>query len=275
VPDLELDQTFEWRGRRIAWATRGSGPDVVFCHGTPFSSLLWHPFADALSRDFTVHVWDMPGYGRSSKRPDHPVDFSVQAAAFAALLDHWGLAAPHVVAHDFGGVVAMRAHLHEGARFASMMLVDVVALPPTGSPFFRFVKANPNLLDQLPGYIHEAAVRAYVASASARGLRDDVLSALVAPWTGEEGQPGFYRQIVDYDERFLDENESRVGDIAVPVHIVWGEEDSWIPLDYAHRLHDLIPGSTLRVVPGAGHLIHYDQPVALMHELRSWLDARP
>ncbi|MBB5911609.1 pimeloyl-ACP methyl ester carboxylesterase [Nocardia transvalensis] len=271
---MELDDTFEWQGRRIACATRGSGPDVVFCHGTPFSSLLWHPFAEALARDFTVHVWDMPGYGRSSKDAAHPVDFGSQASAFAALLDHWGLTAPHVIAHDFGGAVSLRAHLFEKARYASLMLVDVVAIPPSGSPFFRFVAENPDLLAQLPDYIHRALVRAYIANAALHELPPAILDALVDPWTGPEGQPAFYRQIAHYDEKFLRDNESRAPAIDIPVHIVWGEQDAWIPTDLAHRLHTLIPASTLRLIPEANHLIHYDQPVALMHEVRSWLDSQ-
>lgn len=271
---MDVDQVFDWRGRRIAWAKAGTGPDVVFCHGTPFSSVVWHPFARALSRDFTVHVWDMPGYGRSSKDADHAVDFGVQAEAFAALLDNWGLTNPHVIAHDFGGAVSLRAHLYGGVRYASLMLVDVVAIPPSGSPFFRYVKANPDLLGRLPGYIHRAVVRAYIADASVTGLRDDTVDALVEPWTGEEGQPAFYRQVAHYDERFLHDNEVRAGDLSIPVHIVWGEQDAWIPVELAHRLHELIPGAGLTLVPGSSHLIQYDQPVALMHEIRSWLDAR-
>ena len=43
------------------------------------------------------------------------------------------------------------------------MLVDVVAIPPSGSPFFKFVQDNPGLLDQLPGYVHRALVRALSA----------------------------------------------------------------------------------------------------------------
>ena len=158
---MELTETFQWQGREIACATAGSGPAVVFCHGTPFSSRVWHPFAQALSGDHRVHIWDMPGYGRSSKNPRHPVDFDSQAQALAALLDHWELDRPHVVAHDFGGAVSLRAHLVHGHAYASLLLVDVVAIPPSGSPFFRFVQDNPDVLPGLPGYIHEALVRRY------------------------------------------------------------------------------------------------------------------
>ena len=68
-----MSDTFEWAGRSIVWQAVGDGPAVVLCHGTPFSSEVWRPYAEALAADFTVYTWDMPGYGRSSKRPEDPV----------------------------------------------------------------------------------------------------------------------------------------------------------------------------------------------------------
>jgi len=271
---VEVDERFDWQGRQIAWGRAGTGPAVVFCHGTPFSSEIWEPFAAPLSRDFSVYLWDMPGYGKSSKHPGQPVDFGTQADAFAALLAHWRLDRPHVIAHDFGGAVSLRTHLVVGVGYASLMLVDVVAIPPSGSPFFQFVHDNPGLLGQLPGYIHQAIVRTYIQDASHRGLRDDTLGMLVQPWTANEGQQAFYRQIADYDERFLRENEQRLANLTIPVRIIWGADDAWIPADRAHKLHGLIPQATLALVPGAGHLIHYDTPASLMNEIRAWLDTR-
>jgi pimeloyl-ACP methyl ester carboxylesterase len=271
---MRLTETLEWQGRDIAWARAGRGPAVVFCHGTPFSSLLWQPFATTLARDFTVYLWDMPGYGRSSKHPQHPVHFGVQAEAFAALLTHWGLDRPHVVAHDFGGAVSLRAHLVGGAAYASLMLVDVVAIPPSGSPFFRFVQDNAGVLGDLPAYIHEAIVRAYIQGASHRGLRDDDLDALVLPWTGDDGQPAFYRQIADYDERYLAENEQRLDRIDIPVRVLWGTDDAWIPSHIGERLASMVPGASLSLIDDAGHLMHYDAPVALTDEIRAWLSQR-
>jgi pimeloyl-ACP methyl ester carboxylesterase len=268
---MELTERLDWQARQVAWGRAGSGPTVVFCHGTPFSSLVWWPFAEALSRDFTVYVWDMPGYGSSSKYRDHAVDFGAQAEAFAALLAHWDLDRPHVVAHDFGGAVSLRAHLVGGIGYRSLMLVDVVAIPPSGSPFFRFVQDNPDVLGDLPAYIHTAIVRKYIEGASHRGLRRNDLDALVRPWTGEHGQPAFYRQIAAYDESFLEENERRLGEIEIPVRILWGADDAWIPIETGERLRTLIPGATLSVVDDAGHLMHHDAPVALADELRAWL----
>ncbi len=270
---MHVTETFEWQGRQIAWGRAGSGPAVVFCHGTPFSSVLWGPFAAALARDHTAHLWDMPGYGRSSKHPEHPVHFGAQAEAFAALLAHWGLDRPHVVAHDFGGAVSLRAHLVLGVPYASLLLVDVVAIPPSGSPFFRFVKDHPDVLAALPPYIHEAIVRRYIQGASHRGLRADDLDALLEPWTGDDGQPAFYRQIADYDEAFLAENEQRLDRIDIPVRVLWGADDAWLSPETGERLASLIPGAALSVMDGAGHLVHYDAPVALADEIRAWLAA--
>jgi pimeloyl-ACP methyl ester carboxylesterase len=269
---VDLTERYDWRGRQIAWGRAGDGPPVVFCHGTPWSAVLWGPIADALTDRYTVYLWDMPGYGRSSKQPDHPVDFGVQADAFNALLRHWDITRSHVIAHDFGGAVSLRAHLVHGAAYASLMLIDVVAIPPSGSAFFKFVQDNPGLLDQLPGYVHRAIVRAYISNASNVGLREDDLEGLVNPWTGGEGQTAFYRQIVDYDESYLRVNEELLARLAVPVHIVWGEQDGWIPVERAHRLQKLIPHSTLCTVPASNHLIQFDAPERLMYEVTSWLD---
>ncbi|VXC09630.1 alpha/beta fold hydrolase [Aeromicrobium sp. 9AM] len=265
-----LTRTIEWQGRTVAWDRFGEGPPIVLLHGTPWSSALWRPYADALSGRFTVHLWDMPGYGASSKDPDHSVDLGVQGELFAHLLSMWGLDHPHVVAHDFGGAVALRARLLHDVRYASLCLVDVVALRPWGSAFFNLVKQHADVFGQLPTAIHRGVVESYVRGASHRGLRDDDLAMLVRPWLGDAGQAAFYRQIAQADERFTDEIEPSYGSIDEPTHIIWGADDTWIPVDRAHRLHTLVAGSTLTVLDGAGHLIQLDAPARLAAELERW-----
>ncbi|WP_293784904.1 alpha/beta fold hydrolase [uncultured Aeromicrobium sp.] len=269
-----LTRQSAWNGRTVAWDCFGDGPPLVLLHGTPWSSALWRPIAEALSSRFTVYLGDMPGYGASSKHPDHAVDLGVQAELFAHLLGEWGLERPHVVAHDFGGVVSLRARLLHGARYASLCLVDVVALSPWGSPFFTLVKENADVFAQVPPSVHRGAVEAYIGGASYRGLRDDDLAMLVDPWTGDEGQPALYRQMAQADERFTDEVEPLYGSIDEPTHIVWGTEDAWLSVDQAHRLHELIPHSTLTLVKDAGHLIQLDAPAQLTAELTRWLEVQ-
>jgi pimeloyl-ACP methyl ester carboxylesterase len=268
---MELTEEHEWEGRRIRWSRLGRGPAAVFCHGTPWSSRLWAPFAEALSSRYTTYLWDMPGYGSSHPGPDGRVSLDVQGQVFAELLRHWDVDSPHVITHDYGGVVALRAHLLHSARYASLALVDVVALAPWGSDFFRLVHEHVDVFDALPAAVHEGAVRAYVAGASHTGLTPAQADMLVAPWLGPDGQQAFYRQIAQADQTYTDEIQSRYPELDLPVLIVWGQHDTWIPVDRAHRLADAIPGSRLELINAAGHLVQIDQPVALATTLDDWL----
>ncbi|WP_166345269.1 alpha/beta fold hydrolase [Phytoactinopolyspora limicola] len=268
---MELSQELTWNGRTVRWSARGSGPAVVFCHGTPWSSALWKPFAEALAADFTVYLWDMPGYGESSKVAEHRVSLDVQGQLFADLLDHWDLDSPRVVAHDYGGAVSLRAHLLHGASYESLALVDVVALAPWGSEYFRLVREHADVFASVPPAIHEGAVRAYISGASHPGLTDEQLEMLVRPWRGPAGQPAFYRQIAQADQAYTDEVEPLYPSLDLPVLVVWGTDDTWIPVDRAHRLAKLIPGARLELVEGAGHLIQLDSPVHLATVLHRWL----
>lgn len=57
----------------------------------------------------------------------------------------------------------------------------------------------------------------------------------------------------------------------LPTHVIWGEQDTWIPVDRARRLAELIPDAGLTTIPDAGHLIQLDAPVTLATALTSWL----
>lgn len=273
-----LDRAYESSSGTVRWGRLGpaDGPPVVLLHGTPWSSYTWRAVARALAQTFRVHVWDMPGYGTSAMYEGQDVSLAAQGLIFAELLDHWGLSTagahrPAVLAHDFGGCVALRAHLLHGAEYGRLALVDPVALAPWGSPAYRLLGEQAEVFGQLPRALHEALVREYIRSASAHGLGSRVLDGLVAPWLGEAGQSAFYRQIRQNDQRFTDEIEGRYGEIRPPVLVCWGTADTWIPVDRAHRLADLIPGARLQFVEGAGHLVQEDAPAQLTAALVEFL----
>jgi pimeloyl-ACP methyl ester carboxylesterase len=243
---------------------------VVFCHGTPWSSALWAPIADALSAERTVYLWDMLGYGTSSNT-DGDVSLAAQGRVLADLITHWQLATPDVVAHDYGGAVALRAHLLHGAAYRSLALVDVVALAPWGSDFFRLVAANAPVFAALPSALHHALLREYVAGAAHRPLRAEDLDRLVAPWQGESGQAAFYRQIAQADQRYTDEVEPLYATLDLPVQSSGAPRTPGSRSTRAHRLAGAVPGAGLDLVPDAGHLIQLDAPERLTAILQRWL----
>lgn len=277
LTNWQLNESFRSPSGTVRWDRQGpeSGESVVLLHGTPFSSFVWREIAQALAQQYQVFVWDMPGYGSSEKYQGQDVSLAAQGEVFAQLLEHWQLPAPCVIAHDFGGAVALRAHLLHNASYRGLALVDPVALAPWGSPFFRLVGQNTEVFEQLPPPLHRALVREYVSSASFPGLRSDVAEQLIAPWSDEDGQAAFYRQIAQADQRYTDEIQTLYPQINLPVTVCWGAEDTWIPVAKAHELASAIPEARLTVIPDAGHLVPVDAPATLTSALLTFLRALP
>ncbi|WP_326685855.1 MULTISPECIES: alpha/beta hydrolase [unclassified Streptomyces] len=274
INEWTLARTYESANGTVRWAALGDPalPPVVLLHGTPWSSYTWREVARALAASHRVYVWDMPGYGTSAKYEGQDVSLGAQARVFTELLAHWGLERPAVLAHDFGGTVAMRAHLLHGAAFERLALVDVVvAFDSWGSPTYKLMGAHPEIFSQLPPALHRALVREYISSASSPGLHPDVLDRLTEPWLGEAGQPAFFRQIAQNDHRWTREAEVKYGETAMPVLVCWGADDTWIAADNAHELAGRIPGAQLRLIEGAGHLVQEDTPAQLTAALVRFL----
>lgn len=118
-----LSQTFEFRGQSVAYDVLGEGKPTVLVHGTPFSSYVWHTITRELARDRQVFLFDLLGYGQSEMREGQDVSLGVLNVLFAALLQHWELQQPDVVAHDFGGATVLRAHQLNGCDYRRLLLL--------------------------------------------------------------------------------------------------------------------------------------------------------
>jgi pimeloyl-ACP methyl ester carboxylesterase len=276
-----LTQSVETAAGTVRWDRMGSGPPLVLVHGTPTRSDLWRDVAPVLARDYTVYVYDLPGYGQSAKGDGQDVSMGMQGRVLAELIGHWGLDAPLIAGHDIGGGIALRAHLLHGVDFGRMALLDTLAMRPRGggrwgTPFSRHVRAHgAEAFAELPGYLFEGVMRAYLATAVARPMAEATFQAFLAPFTGATGQAAFFRQLVQLDEAYTDEIERRLDQVRAPVDLIWGTEDTWLDLDFAARLHAAIPESTLTWIDGAGHFVQVDAPGAVTLALRRVLAGGP
>ncbi len=96
----------------IAVCTKGDGPPLLLLHGYPQTGYIWHKIAPQLTKDFTVVVADLRGYGDSDKPPtsaDHAVySKRAMAADMIAVMAALGHQQFFVAGHDRGGRVAHR-----------------------------------------------------------------------------------------------------------------------------------------------------------------------
>ena len=278
----------------IKW-TRLGPPDaqpLVFIHGTPWSSRLWASYALALSSRYCVYLFDNPGYGQSELLTSAATaefasngSLTKQAETTAALFRHWGFKVaaadgsstdptPHVVAHDNAGLVNLRMTLQHRCIYKSLTLIDVVAVGPWGLPFFKLVADNEGVFNALPPQMFDGIARSYIRDAADKVLRKEDEDMLAAPWVsgdGRPGQEGLGKVLKQASVRVSDDVEGRyheVGESGLPVKIIWGKEDKWVPCERARKLRDLIGGkSEVVLVEEAGHLIQLDQPERLMAEI--------
>ncbi|KAF2658316.1 putative hydrolases or acyltransferase [Lophiostoma macrostomum CBS 122681] len=282
----------------IKWTSLGSpsSPPLIFIHGTPWSSRVWVPYALALSRQFHVYLFDNPGFGDSPLEqplPSTPADFSKseverldadlarQTEAFAALFKSWESdeeqgwkdRKPHVIAHDHAGLMSLRAHLLHGCQYASLCLMDVVAIGPFGQSLFKAVAKKPEYFEALPDMTMDGVLESYIRQAAFKELSKETMEMLKEPWLREGGKKGFIRQLCQANSRNTDAVEGRYQEVgeSMPVKIIWGENDDWIPVETAKRLGEALKAKEVVTIAEAGHLIMYDQPAQLGVELGRWL----
>ncbi len=269
----KLDENIATIAGNVAAGRSGNGPPLILAHGWPWSSFSWHRIIPKLSERFCVCWYDMPGYGQSEMRQDERTSLDVQGEVFAAILKHWSLDRPAVVAHDMGGAITLRAHLLHDCDFSALVLMNVVAMRPWGSEFFDHVGRHVDAFSGLPPHIHKAVVEAYIRGAINTTLDDDDERHLVSPWLSESGRISFYSQFAQADERFTAEIEPSYGCIRCPVGIIWGEMDPWIPLKRGLALHKRIPNASFEILKSIGHLPQLESPERVLSKLDRFLTA--
>lgn len=265
-----LQNDYRFHDRIVKWDVQGQGQTLVLVHGTPWSSFNLRHLIKGLSHHFKVYYFDLIGYGQSDKS-DGDVSLGIQNEILTELIHFWQLQNPIMIGHDFGGTTALRAHLINQVDYEKLIIIDPVAISPWGSPFFRHVNQYEEAFAGMPDYIHEAVVETYIKTAAHQPLHPNVIKGIVAPWTGALGKAAFYRQIAQADSTFTDEIQPKYSSISIPTLILWGENDTWIPLEKGKQLHAMIPNSELRVVHNSGHLVIEENPNVLIEEIKTFI----
>ncbi|KAK2597307.1 hypothetical protein QQS21_006081 [Conoideocrella luteorostrata] len=309
VDRTALTQTFQYEtpthSFTVKWCSIGdkTSPPLIFIHGTPWSSRVWVPYALSLSRRFRVYLFDRPGFGESppekdkdrdnkpgkhhsSKVSEFDADLARQSEVFAALFESWQetaaaadpdahRTAPHVVAHDNAGLISLRAYLLHGCQYASLCLMNVVALGPFGQSLFKVVGEDPGRFKQLPDMAVQGMLEGYIRNAAFSELSSETMRILREPWTREGGKEGFIRELCQANVRSAEEVEGRYGEVGarIPVKVVWGAEDNWIPVETAWRLDKALNARDVVEIEEAGHLVMIDQPGRVGIELGTWLSS--
>jgi len=264
---LTLNERFTFHGQSVAWGSIGKGAPVILIHGFPWSAQAWRNIAPWIAKNHQVYFFDMLGCGLSEKNENQAVSENVQSDLLEALVEHWQLDRPQVVGHDFGGLAALRGHFINGIEYGGLNLIDAVAVLPSGSPFYAHVAHHQAAFAGLPAYAHDALFRAYIQNAAHYPLREEAIEIYAAPWRGEIGQAAFYRQIAQADTRHIAEVQELYKKPEFEVHLIWGQHDTFIPLEQGRELQGLLAADSFTVIENAAHIVHEDAPEAIVGAL--------
>lgn len=263
-----VDQHAVIDGHRIAYGIHGTGEPVVLVHGTPSSSYIWRNVVpEIVAAGYRAHVFDLLGYGLSERPWNPDVDTSItgNVTVLDELLDLWELDTFHLVAHDIGGGIAQRFAVRSIERLRTLTLIDVVSFDSYPSPRTKQQMAEGlESLAKRPDDDHRAHFRDWLLSTHSDPGNFDpqALEEYVNFISGPIGQPSlFQHQVAHYDPKHTLEISDRLHELgAIPVQLIWGADDTWQVIDWAHKLHDTIPGSALHIIENCGHFSPEEHP---------------
>jgi pimeloyl-ACP methyl ester carboxylesterase len=246
----------------------GEGDSVVFIHGLSGSWVNWLENIPHFARNHRVIAMDLPGFGHSPM-PVDKISISGYGRIVDELLDTLGIDRAVVVGNSMGGFIGVEVALQFATRVEKLVLVSAAGLTiehQRNEPVLRVLERLDNLLIFTGGW---AATRSETLTRRPRMRRQmmrlvthraEVLPApLIAEQVKGSGKPGFVPALdalSDYPIR------DRLGEIACPVLVVWGEDDRLVPVRDAHEFGRLIPNAQVEVWPQTGHVAMLERPAA-------------
>jgi len=235
-------------------------PRLVLIHSLALSGAIWDGVVSELSSEFEILVYDCRGHGESDKQPG-PYTVELFAEDLNALLDSCGWTSAAVAGCSMGGCVAQAFAAAYPQRALSLGLIDTTAwYGPTALKDWsdRAAKAAKDgfasmIAFQLTRWFSESLINAHPEQT--QKFSRTFLANDMACYQASCGMLG------SADLR----NAAR--GLRVPVSVIVGEEDYATPIAMSQSLRDMIPRSTLTVIPGARHLA----PVQCPKEIASLL----
>jgi len=252
-------------GVRIHYQEAGDqdAPPLILIHGFISSNLVWNEvFLPLAGAGFRVIAPDLPGYGYSDKPGDGEYTIAAQAGAVLGLMDRLEIDRATIVGASYGGAVAALLALDCPERVAKLVLVGAVSNDEPKQKLLLRLASVPLLGDlATPLFLGSRWIlRKRTADVYRRlGLPIDERKLEARHHLLETANT--HRAMIRTVRRWSANRISREASlIRQPTMLIWGEEDTHIPISEAFRLRDAIPNSRLIVFRRCGHLPPTEYP---------------
>ncbi|HEX2849054.1 MAG TPA: alpha/beta hydrolase [Acidimicrobiales bacterium] len=251
---------------------RGNGPAIVLLHGQPGQIHDWDRVVPELVEDHRVVVPDRPGYGRSAGPATGLFD---GADVLAADLRARGVEGAVVVGHSYGGGVALALASRHPDLVAGLVLAASIGSAAAVDPFDR-IAALPLVSDAiayialqiLPPWLLRIPVDLDVGSGSdLTAVPKHRLTEKIDLWR----RRSIWRSFATEQRALVAESDdlthalSGIEQVAI---VLSGTRDRLVRPAAARDLTERLPGARLELLAGAGHLLPYHRPDAIVAAVR-------
>lgn len=269
-------------GYRRAFRIAGTGPALLLIHGVGDNSTTWESVHSLLARRFTVIAPDLLGHGRSDKpRADYSV--AAYANGMRDLLSVLDVEKVTVVGHSLGAGVAMQFAYQFPQLVDRLILVGAGGVDTDVNIALRLaslpIGAEALALLRLPLVMPTVQTigKLLGAVAGSTGVGRDVPNALriladLPEPTASSAFARTLRAVVDWRGQVVTMLDRCYLTESVPVQLIWGEQDSVIPVSHARMAHAAMPGSRLDIFPDSGHFPFHDHPGRFVELVEHFID---
>jgi len=248
-------------------------PVIVLLHGFSGDATTWDALRPALREWGSTLAIDLLGHGRSPV-PARPGPYALKPclAQLAAVLKRLEIGRAWWLGYSMGGRVALQMAVHRPGLVAGLVLES--ASPGLAEPEERAARVRAD--GELAAFIEREGVAAFAARwgalplfAGLKRLPPERLAALEAQRLRND-PAGLANALRGLGTGVMPSAWEALGRVRAPTLLLAGAEDAKF-LALNRRMAAAIPGSTLRVVAGAGHNIHAERPDAFTAEVLDFL----
>ncbi|CAM3362622.1 N-formylmaleamate deformylase [Bordetella sputigena] len=250
-------------GARAAQGGSAADP-VIIIPGITSPAVTWGFVGERFGQVFDTYVLDVRGRGLSQAGDDLDYSLDGQADDVNAFAQALGLARYSYVGHSMGGRIAIRAASRRPAGLARIVAVD----PPVSGPGRRAYPA------QLPWYVDSIAqarhgmgveeMRRYCPTWTEDQLR------LRAEWLHTCDERAIRQS---FDEFHTEDIHRHLPELDLPLLLITAERGDVVGDDDVAEIQALKSGVLHQRVPGAGHMIPWDNEAGFYAAFGDFLGA--
>jgi haloalkane dehalogenase len=243
------------------------GPVALMLHGYPESSFMWEGVMPAVAAaGWRAVAPDLAGFGDSP--PDPPGTWERRVESVERFRTELGIERCVPVVHDWGGLIGLWWACEYPDAVGALVISSTGFFPDGMWHGMAKGLQEPGTGEQLLSALTREGF-GHLLREQSPGMSDAALDEYWKAYADEERRRGHLEMYRSGDFSKLERFD--LAAVAVPVLLVWGEDDAFAPVAGAHRFERELPATELVVVEGARHFVWDDAPEACAAALTGFL----